>query len=152
VTDDLPLRAWRAFLLAYNASLRAIEADVQRTGKVPLTWYDVLLELNAAPDRRLRMQDVADRVVLSRTRVSRLVDDLVDAGLVRKEPDPDDRRAVWAVITDEGRAALRETAPSYLRGIQRHFAAHLSEEELETVARSLTKVAHAHHALPPKFG
>lgn len=152
MTDDLPLRAWRAFLLAYNATLRAIEADVQETGRVPLTWYDVLLELNAAPDRRLRMQEVAERVVLSRTRVSRLVDDLVDAGLVRKQPDADDRRAVWAVITDEGRAALGETAPSYLRGIQRHFAAHLSDDELETVARSLTKIAQAHQPVRPKLG
>jgi DNA-binding MarR family transcriptional regulator len=71
-------------LLAYNAAMRTIDAELARAHAIPLTWYDVLLELNAAPDRRLRMQELADRVVLSRTRVSRLVDDIVAAGLVTK--------------------------------------------------------------------
>ena len=75
---------------------------------MPIGQYDVLLELNAAPGRRLRMQQLSDRVVLSRSRVSRVVDEMERAGLVRREPDPDDRRAAFAVITEDGRAALRE--------------------------------------------
>ncbi|MEU6065745.1 MULTISPECIES: MarR family winged helix-turn-helix transcriptional regulator [Streptomyces] len=138
---DYGLEAWRAMLLAHNAALRAIESDVQRDGRVPLTWYDVLLELKAAGEEGLRMQEVAGRVVLSRTRVSRLVDDMVRAGLVRKMPDPHDRRVSWAAITDEGAAALRATAPVYLRSIRRHFSAHLTDEDAQVVAEALHKVA-----------
>jgi DNA-binding MarR family transcriptional regulator len=128
-------------LLAYNAAMRTIDAELARAHAIPLTWYDVLLELNAAPDRRLRMQELADRVVLSRTRVSRLVDDIVAAGLVTKTREEDDRRVVWTTITDRGRAELKATAPLYLRSIQTHFASHLTADEQAVVAAALTKVA-----------
>src|SRR4029450_4085475 len=87
-----PIGAWRWLLLAHAAALRAIEADLRRAGTIPLTWYDVLLELNAGPDERLRMQELSDRVVLSRTRVSRLVDELVEEGLVERVPSGEGRR------------------------------------------------------------
>ena len=142
--NDSGLQAWRAMLLAYNAAMRAIDAELAHAHAIPLTWYDVLLELNAAAGRRLRMQELADRVVLSRTRVSRLVDDIVAAGLVTKTRDEDDRRMVWATITDRGRATLKATAPLYLRGIQTHFAAHLTADEPALLTAALTKVVAAH--------
>lgn len=138
---DHRAEAWRALLLAHNTAVRAIEADVQRAGRIPLTWYDVLLELRAAGERGLRMQEVAERVVLSRTRVSRLVDEMAKSGLVVKRPDETDRRVTWAAITSEGLDAFRDTAPVYLSSIERHFAAHLSEEEAEVIARALLRVA-----------
>jgi DNA-binding MarR family transcriptional regulator len=146
--DEAGIQAWRAVLQASNAALRAIEADLDRAGCIPLTWYDVLLELNAAPDGQLRMQDLADRVVLSRTRVSRLADELAAAGLVGKTRPGTDRRVVLASITDAGRQALRATAPHYLRGIQRYFARHLSAADKATVARALTRVSEAGLDLP----
>jgi DNA-binding MarR family transcriptional regulator len=90
------------------------------------------------------MQELSDRVVLSRTRVSRLVDEMAANGLVRKRPDPDDRRSTWAVITPEGRTALRETAPTYMAGIREHFNRYLTESERRAVATALGKVAAAH--------
>jgi DNA-binding MarR family transcriptional regulator len=142
--DDIDdIEAWRAMLLAHAGAVRAIEKDVQRVG-IPLTWYDVLLELDAAEGRQLRMQELSDRVVLSRTRVSRLVDEMAAQDLVRKRPDPDDRRSTWAVITPAGRTALRETAPTYMAGIREHFNRYLTESELQAVARALGKVAAAH--------
>jgi DNA-binding MarR family transcriptional regulator len=131
-------------LLAYSAALRAIDADLARAGAIPLTWYDVLLELNAGPDRRLRMNELADRVVLSRTRVSRLVDEMVTAGLVSKVRDDADRRVVWAVMTQDGVRAFRTTAPKYLRGIEQHFSQHLTDEEKQVMAGGLRKVRAAH--------
>lgn len=128
-------------LLAHNTAVRAIESDVQRDGRIPLTWYDVLLELKAAGQHGLRMQEVANRVVLSRTRVSRLVDEMVRAGLVDKLPDPHDKRAAWAVITPQGADALRATAPVYMRSIQKHFSAHLTDADAVVIARALFKVA-----------
>jgi DNA-binding MarR family transcriptional regulator len=141
---DSGLQAWRALLLAYNAAMRAIDAELVRAHAIPLTWYDVLLELNATADRRLRMQELADQVVLSRTRVSRLVDDIAAAGLVTKTRSEDDRRVVWATITERGRAELKATAPLYLRGIRTHFASHLTTDEQALVAAALTKVVAAH--------
>ncbi len=138
------LAAWRSLLLAQNAVLRAIEADLQRAGLVPLTWYDVLLELNAGEGRRLRMQELAARTVLSRTRVSRLVEEMARAGLVRREPDPSDGRAAFAVLTPAGRQALRRAAPCYLAGIRRYFTDHLDADEVRQVAGALEKVVEAH--------
>jgi DNA-binding MarR family transcriptional regulator len=141
--DEIDIAAWRAMLLAHAGAIRAIEKDVQRVG-IPLTWYDVLLELNDADGRQLRMQELSDRVVLSRTRVSRLVDEMAAQGLVRKRPDAEDRRSTWAVITTEGRTALRETAPTYMAGIREHFNRFLTDTERREVARALGKVAAAH--------
>lgn len=139
--DDI--EAWRLFLLAHAAAVRAIEHDVQRVG-IPLTWYDVLLELNAAEDGQLRMQELSQRVVLSRTRVSRLVDEMVLQNLVNKRPDDRDRRSTWAVIRPEGRAALRNTAPAYIAGIRKHFNQHLTATERRALLRALGKVVAAH--------
>jgi DNA-binding MarR family transcriptional regulator len=146
--DDDCIAAWRALLLTQNAVLRAIEDDLDRARQVPLTWYDVLLELNAAEGRRLRMQDLAARTVLSRTRISRLVDELVAEGLVERAPDPTDKRASFALITPRGRAALRRAAPVYLAGIRAHFTDHLTARERIQIARTLEKVTSAHAARP----
>lgn len=147
-SGDHDVAAWRALLLAQNAVLKAIEADLAAAGQIPLTWYDVLLELNAAPQRRLRIQQLADRVVLSRTRVSRLVDELVTTGLVERLPDPADGRASLASITRQGRAALRKAAPVYLAGIERYFTRHLGQKEKQTLTAALGKVISAQSHLP----
>jgi len=141
-----PLAAWRAVLLAQSRAVRAIERDLHVAGMVPLTWYDVLLELNAAPDRRLRMQELGMRAVLSRTRVSRLVTELEAAGLVERVADPDDGRAALATLTAEGRAALQRAAPVYLAGIEEHFTRHLSPAQQRTIATGLQRVIEAHDA------
>lgn len=142
--NDTGVAAWRALLLAHSAALRAIEADVRDAGEVPLTWYDVLLELNSAPQRRLRMRELSDRVVLSRTRISRLVDTMVEAGLVTKEADDSDARVTWARLTPDGRRALRKTAPAYLDAIDRHFSRYIDESQRDQVAAALLRVAEAH--------
>lgn len=136
---------WRAMLLAHNRALRAIEASLDAAGTIPLTWYDVLLELSRA-DGQLRMQDLGERTVLSRTRISRIVDELEQHGLVRREPDPDDGRAIRATITADGRAAFRATAPHYLQGIDEHFTSHLTPAERLAITSGLTRVFDAHEA------
>lgn len=141
-SDDL--EAWRSLLLAHAGALRAIEDDLATARTIPLSWYDVLLELNVAPGRRMRMSELGEKVVLSRSRVSRVVDELVRAGLVERQPDPDDGRAAFAVLTADGRKELRKAAPRYLEGIERHFTSLLDEEERAVVARALRKVADHH--------
>jgi DNA-binding MarR family transcriptional regulator len=149
VTDggDDRLAAWRAVLLAQSRALRAIEHDMEAAGQVPLGWYDVLLELNAAPDRRLRMQDLAARAVLSRTRISRIVAELEVAGYVVRRPDPDDGRAALATLTPAGRAALKRGAPTYLTAIDEHFNRHLAPGAGRAIAEGLQPVIDAHQEL-----
>lgn len=147
VTELDPVTAWRAVLLAQSRAMRAIERDLDQAGVLPIAWYDVLLELNAAPGRRLRMQELGMRTVVSRTRVSRIVTELEQAGYVDRLADPDDGRATLASITDSGRAALREAAPVYLRGIDEHFTRHLSIADQRAIGRALQHVIDAHDAV-----
>lgn len=138
------IAAWRGVLLAQHRVVSAIERDLAAAGMVPLTWYDVLLELDAVPGRCLRMQDLGNRVVLSRSRVSRLVDDLERDGLVQRSPDPDDGRATLACLTPAGRRAFRRAAPVYVDSIRRHFGRLLTVAEQRTIARALDRVVAAH--------
>src|SRR6478736_2046819 len=134
--------AWGSLLRAHARLLPAMDAGVRRTG-ISLAYYDVLLELSAEPEGRLRMGDLGERVVLSRTRVSRLVDEMVRAGLVAREANTDDRRSAFAVITDVGRETYRATAPRYLDLIETQVADGLTSEELATLARLLDRLGAA---------
>jgi DNA-binding MarR family transcriptional regulator len=145
--------AWAALLRVHAALVPELERELATTHRLPLSWYDVLLELNAAPHRRLRMSELGSRVVLSRERVSRVVDELVRAGLVARERNPEDKRSVFAVLTPAGRDRLRAAAPDYLAGIERHFTSHLSADEARTITAALHRVLVAAetrtHAAPP---
>jgi DNA-binding MarR family transcriptional regulator len=136
----LAVEAWAAVLRAQAALVPQLDRAVNTAVGMPLRWYDVLLELASAPQRRLRMSELGERVVLSRTRVSRIVDELVDAGLVRREDNPEDGRSSYALLTTAGHARYREAAPHYLAAIEDHFAGELSDTELRQVARALSKV------------
>ena len=142
---DAQVGAWSALVRAHKGALQAIESDVDRAAPISLGWYDVLLELRAAPVRQLRMQDLASRVVLSRTRVSRLVDEMVRAGLIEKQPDLADGRASLAILTGSGEAALRRTAPRYVNAIEAHFGSLLTREELRVLTDALNRIAEHHH-------
>jgi DNA-binding MarR family transcriptional regulator len=123
--DDDELATWRAFLNAHAHITRRISRDLADAGLPDLGWYDLLWALHRAPDRRLRVNELAREVVLSPTAMSRFVDRVEAAGCVRREPDPADRRALQVVLTPKGTALLRRMWPVYERGIERHFAAFL---------------------------
>jgi DNA-binding MarR family transcriptional regulator len=126
--DDLgedALGAWRAFLSAHALATRRISRDLVGAGLPDLGWYDLLWALRRSPGERLRVNELAREVVLSPTAMSRFVDRAVAAGVVAREPDPEDRRAQQVVLTDEGRALLRRMWPVYRRGIAEHFASQL---------------------------
>ena len=123
--EDEALDTWRAFLNAHAHVTRRIGRDLAEAGLPDLGWYDLLWTLYRAPERRLRVNELAREVVLSPTAMSRFVDRAVAAGVVAREPDPDDRRAQQVVLTGEGEALLRKMWPVYRRGIAAHFAEHL---------------------------
>ncbi len=128
------LRAWTAFLRAHAAVTRALESDLVAHASMSLAEYEVLVQLANAPERRLRMAELADRVLLSRSGMTRLVDRLVQDGLVAREHCPSDARGAFAVLTDAGLARLREAAPVHLEGVRRLFLEPLAVEDLERVA------------------
>jgi DNA-binding MarR family transcriptional regulator len=132
-----------ALLKVHAALVPRLDRELQEAHGLPLTWYDVLLELNAAPERRLTMGQLGSVAAVSRTRVSRVVDELVRAGLVAREPNPDDGRSAYAALTPAGRAALRKAAPTYVAAVQREFADHLTTREAEVLAGALRKVLDA---------
>src|SRR3982751_3313691 len=120
---------WGALLKVHAALVPLLDRELQEAHGLPLTWYDVLLELNSAPGRRLTMGQLGSVAAVSRTRVSRVVDELVRAGLVARESNPDDGRSAFAALTPAGRSALGKAAPTYVAAVHREFADHLTAHE-----------------------
>lgn len=129
--DDEALATWRAFLSAHAHTTRAIGRDLAAVGLPDLPWYDLLWALYSAPGRFLRVNELAREVVLSTTAMSRFVDRVEAGGHVRRDPDPDDRRALRITITDKGVELLRQMWPVYAAGIERHFAVHLGHSRVQ---------------------
>ena len=140
--DEPGVTAWAALLRAHAAVVPKLGRAVGAAG-LQISWYDVLLVLNAAPERRLRMSDLGAAAVLSREQISRVVSELERAGLVERVPNPDDKRSSYATITAAGRQRLRAAAPSYLSAIEDHFARHLTATEVAALTRALGKVVAA---------
>jgi DNA-binding MarR family transcriptional regulator len=144
--DPAQLAAWRRLLEAHATITELLERELVAERGLPLSRYDVLLNLAEAPGGRLRMQELSASVLLSKSGLSRLVDRMVEAGLVRRERCEDDRRGWFAVLTDQGRSALRRAAPIHLRGIHDHFARHLDPEEVQVMTTALSRVVAAARA------
>lgn len=137
---DPRLSAWRAFLLAHARVMRTLERELQDEQHLALTDYDVLVQLATADERRLRMSDLADRLLLSRSGATRLVDRLVADGLVERVTCESDRRGQWAMLTDDGVARLRDATPTHLRGVAEHFVDRLEPGELRELEGMLDRV------------
>jgi DNA-binding MarR family transcriptional regulator len=135
------LDAWRALLNAHATMIRRIEEALADEGLPPLAWYDVLWPVYEAPGRRLRMRDLAERVVtISRSGLTRLVDRIVDAGMLEREPAPGDRRGTEVVITDAGVALLKRMWPVYARVVNTHFADKLPKSRADALRDALRRI------------
>jgi DNA-binding MarR family transcriptional regulator len=138
---DPRLATWSTFLRAHAKVVRALEGELQAEQDLALTDYDVLVQLSAADERRLRMSDLADRLLLSRSGATRLVDRLVADGLVERVMCESDRRGQWASLTDAGYRRLRDASPTHLRGIARHFLDRFDANELARLGTLLDRLA-----------
>ena len=126
--DDLRLAAWRSFLHANAALSHVLGHELEEAQGLPLSWYDVLLKLHEAGGQ-LRMQELANAVLLSKSGLTRLVDRMERDGLVSRQPCVSDRRGWLAVLTPQGQARLRKAGPVHLRGIEQHFGRFVDERE-----------------------
>lgn len=137
------MAAWRAFLNAHATVIDRIEREMAEAGVLPLGSYDVLVALHEAPEQRLRLKDLASHIVLSRSTLTRVLDRLEAEGLLERERVISDRRGAFAVLTEQGRAALRQAWPVYARGIDAHFAALLRDKEVRVLTEALGRVSEA---------
>jgi DNA-binding MarR family transcriptional regulator len=142
--SDEEMRAWQALLHAHHEVIRKLDRELREEHGLPLAAYDVLVRLARAPDRALRMTDLAQRVLLSPSGLTRLVDRLVARGLVERRTDPADGRVALACLTEAGRHEVRRAARTHLRGIREHFTGRLSESQLRGVASGLEAIAGPH--------
>lgn len=132
--------AWAVFLTAHAVLVEAIEARLAAARLPPLAWYDVLWALERSDDGRRRMHALADTVVLSRSNLTRLVDRLEKAHVVRRVASEDDRRGAYAEITPEGRKLRRRMWPVYEAAIGELFAAHLKAQDAKALGKALERV------------
>jgi DNA-binding MarR family transcriptional regulator len=132
--------AWRKFLTAHVILIERIERDLAQSELPPLSWYDVLFALSEAPEHKLRLHELAQAVLLSRSNLTRLVDRLEVAGLILREPCPDDRRGAFAVIAEDGFRMLDRMWVVYGQGIEQYFAYHLEIAEVKFLIEILNKM------------
>ena len=119
--------AWRAVFVAQHLVAERIEESLAEAGLPPLSWYDVLLTVANAPGQRLRMFEVAEGIVMSRSGLTRLVDRIEKGGYLRREMCPSDRRGTHLALTDDGESLLQRALPVYSAAVQQHFMRHLGD-------------------------
>ncbi len=133
------LAEWRVFLETAYALIDILDAELQAERGITLGWYDALVHLEEAEDG-LRMNELAGRILFSKSGLTRVIDRMEEAGLVRRERPADDRRVVKVYITQEGLETLKAARAVHRRGIKEHFVQHLDQRELATLAHALENV------------
>jgi DNA-binding MarR family transcriptional regulator len=141
--------AWHAFLVAHAALEPILNRELEAACGLPLRWFDVLTQLHMTRHKRLSMTELASAVLLSKSGLTRLVDQIEEAGLVQRAAAPGDRRSLLIVLTPSGEKTLKRAAPIHEDGIRRHFAAHIRDNEAAAVEAALGRIAAAAGRLHP---
>ena len=131
---------WRAYLSMSTMLDEQLSRELQVRFDLTITDYEILVRLSESPSRNIRMSELADQVMLSRSRLSHQIDRMEKAGFVTRQACPDDRRGQLAVLTDKGFKTLEEAAPSHVQGVREHLVDLLSAEEYAALGRAAEKV------------
>ena len=134
------LAAWRGMLLVNSSVIAALDEELEREHGLALSSYEVLLHLADAPEHSLRMGALAERLLLSRSGLTRLVDRLASRGLVERHSCPTDRRGTYARLTGAGLRSFKEARPTHLRGVHEHYLSRLSDRDLARLASAWEKI------------
>jgi DNA-binding MarR family transcriptional regulator len=137
---DIRLQAWRAILETYATLLPLFDAELRESVHLEVPTYDALLHAYEAGSSGIRMTDLAQKVVLTKSGLTARVDRLERQGLLQRVPDPNDRRATRITLTDRGTAVFREAAFSHMADIARHFSRLISVEEAQVIVAALERV------------
>ena len=135
------LRAWRAFVASYGRLIGELDRELIQDHSLPLAEYQVLDHLAESPKGRLRMHELAELCGLSPSGLTRRFDNMVRAGLVDRNKCDDDRRGVWAVLTEAGRQRFLEASPEHLEAVRRHFIAPIDADQLELLTSICERIA-----------
>jgi DNA-binding MarR family transcriptional regulator len=141
--DPLRSSLWRLFLTAHARLLDRMEQPLAQADLPPMEWYDVLFTLKEAPDNRLRLSELAKKILLSRSNLTRLIDRLERAGLLRREACPSDRRGTFAVLTEAGLTMQQQMWTVYSQSIDTYFAAQIDETEAQMLQQLLQRLIRA---------
>lgn len=147
--DEREMAAWRSLLRAHSRLMAVLDHELHAEHGISLSDYEVLVHLSEGPDAGLRMTDLAARLAISRSGMTRRLDGLVAAGLVERRACPSDRRGTMAMLTRGGRAMLRAAAPTHVAGVRRHLISRLDANQLELLAAALEPVAAALECASP---
>jgi DNA-binding MarR family transcriptional regulator len=143
------LRAWRLFFESGLALLDVLDAELEQAVGIPQRWYDVLVHLEESP-QGIPMNELAERILYSKSGFTRVVDRMEEAGLVRRARPANDRRTILIVLTDKGTETLERARRHHRDGIQRHFSQHLTNADIKALTRALEKIST--HARPLRPG
>lgn len=132
--DEVEMRAWRGLLCTHAALAKRLDSELERVHGLPLTSFEVLHHVGAAPSARMRMCDLADSIHLSRSGLTRLVDRLERDGLLERCSCDHDARGAYACLTSPGREQLALAKGTYIAAVREHFLAHFDESELGVLA------------------
>jgi DNA-binding MarR family transcriptional regulator len=141
--DQATQDAWKGILFVHSHVVRALESDLLKSADLPLTWLDVMNRLNEHPERRLRIHELADVSLFTRSGLTRLIDRIEDAGYVRREHSTTDRRGVYVTLTDAGGDKLESLWPDFTTSIQEYFGRHLSRADVKAITAATTKILRA---------
>ena len=134
------LRAWRLYFESALALMSVLDGEMERDAGIPMRWYDVLVHLEDEPEG-LRMNELAERILYSKSGFTRVVDRLEEAGFVRRVRPENDRRSILVVLTEQGRETLERARKSHRHSIEQHFASHLSDTDVKALDRALEKLS-----------
>jgi DNA-binding MarR family transcriptional regulator len=143
------LRCWRLFFESSMALIDMLDTELQEAVGIPQRWYDVLVQLEEAPDG-LPMNELAERILYSKSGFTRVVDRMEEAGLVRRVRPEHDRRSILVVLTEVGTETMQRARLHHRDGIDRHFSRHLTDAEVRALTKALEKVSS--HARPLRPG
>jgi DNA-binding MarR family transcriptional regulator len=135
------LEFWRAFIAATTTVMGNVEAELKADAGIGFDDYEVLVHLSEAEDRRLRMSDLSERLLHSRSRLSQRVDRMVQRGLVQREKCPEDGRGTFAVLTDEGFSVIEQAAPQHVAAVRSALIDRLSADQLRSGQKILDVLA-----------
>ncbi len=143
------LRAWRLFFESALALLDVLDTELEHAVGIPMRWYDVLVQLEESPEG-IRMNELAERILYSKSGFTRVIDRMEEADLVRRVRPEHDRRSILVVLTDKGVETMERARRHHRDGIERHFSRHLTDADVKALTRALEKIST--HARPLRPG
>ena len=139
------LKVWERLMVTHAEVIRRLEADLLAQHKISLTWFDVMSVLERAPEHRIRMHKLADAVLITRSGLTRVADQLEEQGFVVRVRSTEDRRTVWLTLTEAGHQKLREVWPDHRESIYLYFGQYLDAQDAEAIREATEKVFRNYH-------